>query len=83
MVVIGPPVAVLTIFLSPFYDDTGYVIGTDQAGTLVNDLLAFLDVCATKNVFMGLVLFNGAVLKNQNTINLFWDESKLQTYLDK
>ena len=33
------------------------------------------------NIFMGLVLFNGAVLRNQKTIDLFWDDTKLQTYL--
>jgi mannan endo-1,4-beta-mannosidase len=32
---------------------------------------------------MGLVLFNGAVLRNQNTINLFWDDAKLETYINK
>ena len=36
-----------------------------------------------RGIFMGLVLFNGAVMRNQNTINLFWDESKLQRYIDK
>ena len=76
-------ILLVKLFLSPLYDDDGYVVGTDEAGSLVTDLTAFLDVCATNNVFMGLVLFNGAVLKNTNTIDLFWDESKLQTYLDK
>ena len=36
-----------------------------------------------RGIFMGLVLFNGAVMRNQNTINIFWDESKLQRYIDK
>ena len=36
-----------------------------------------------RGIFMGLVLFNGALMRNQNTINLFWDESKLQRYIDK
>jgi len=70
-------------FTSPQYDTDGYIVATDSANTLVPDLLAFLDECKQRNIFMGLVLFNGAYLTNQNTINLFWDESKLQTYLDK
>ena len=84
--------------VSPLYNDDGsgtcfyfslshvfirFVLGTDNAGTLVSDLTAFLDECAKNNIFMGLVLFNGAVLRNQDTINLFWDDSKLETYLDK
>ena len=54
-----------------------------MAGTLISDLTAFLDECAKNNIFMGLVLFNGAVLRNQNTINLFWDDSKLETYINE
>ena len=60
-----------------------FVLGTDKAGTLISDLTSFLDECAKNNIFMGLVLFNGAVLRNQDTINLFWDDSKLETYLSK
>ena len=70
-------------YTSPQYDGHGYIVATDTANTLVTDLLAFLDQCKQRNIFMGLVLFNGAYLTNQNTINLFWDESKLQSYLDK
>ena len=70
-------------YTSPQYDGHGYIVATDTANTLVTDLLAFLDQCKQRNIFMGLVLFNGAHLTNQNTINLFWDESKLQSYLDK
>jgi len=68
---------------SPLYDSEGEVVGTDSLGSLVGDLLAFLDSCQANNVFMGLVLFNGAVLRNQNTINLFSEEDKLQTYIDR
>ena len=58
-------------------------MGTDSAGTLVSDLTAFLDECSKNNIFMGLVLFNEAVLRNQDTIKLFWDDSKLETYHSK
>ena len=58
------------------------MVGTDSAGSLVSDLRSFLDECAKNNILAGLVLFNGAVLRNQKTINLFWDDSKLTSYLD-
>jgi len=67
---------------SPHWDWDGFTLGTDEAGTLVQDLTAFLDECQARGIFMGLVLFNGALMRNQNTINLFWDESKLQRYID-
>merc|ERR1719458_533804 len=67
---------------SPYWDSDGFTLGTDEAGTLVQDLKAFLDECQERGIFMGLVLFNGALMRNQNTINLFWDESKLQRYID-
>ena len=68
--------------LSPLYNEDGYVVGTDSAGSLVSDLTSFLDECAANNILAGLVLFNGAVLRNKKTINLFWDDSKLTSYLD-
>ena len=58
------------------------MVGTDSAGSLVSDLTSFLDECAANNILAGLVLFNGAVLRNKKTINLFWDDSKLTSYLD-
>jgi hypothetical protein len=41
------------------------VVGTDASNTLISDLRAFLDECQKHNMFMILVLFNGAVLRNQ------------------
>jgi len=41
-----------------------------------------LDFAATKNVFVILTLWNLATKPQQNTINLFWDDSKLQRYSD-
>ena len=68
--------------VSPLYNDDGYVVGTDPANSLFSDLRSFLDECAKNNILAGLVLFNGAVLRNKKTINLFWDDSKLTSYLD-
>ena len=50
---------------------------------MINDMKAFLDYAQTKNIVVIFALWNGAYLRNQNTINLMWDESKLQTYIDK
>ena len=50
---------------------------------MINDMKAFLDYAQTKNIIVIFVLWNGAELKNQNTINLIYDESKLQSYIDK
>ena len=50
---------------------------------MINDMKAFLDYAQTKNIVVIFALWNGAYLNNQNTINLMWDESKLQTYIDK
>ena len=72
----------LSTQFSPLYNEDGYVIGTDSANSLFSDLRSFLDECASNNILAGLVLFNGAVLRNQKTINLFWDDSKLTSYLD-
>ena len=69
--------------VSPLYDGDGFVTGTDRAGTLISDLKSFLDECYKNNILAGLVLFNGAVLRNQKTINLFSDDDKLNSYLEQ
>lgn len=68
---------------TPAYDSNGFVTGPDSTGTMINDMKAFLDYAQTKNIVVIFALWNGAYLNNQNTINLMWDESKLQTYIDK
>ena len=68
---------------TPAYDGNGFVTGPDRTGTMINDMKAFLDYAQTKNIVVIFALWNGAYLNNQNTINLMWDESKLQTYIDK
>jgi mannan endo-1,4-beta-mannosidase len=68
---------------TPNYDANGYVLGPDKTGTLFSDMKLFLDSAKAKNILVIFVLWNGALLRNQNSINLYWDNSKLQTYLDK
>lgn len=67
---------------TPAYDSNGFVTGPDRTGTMINEMRSFLDFAQSKNILVIFVLWNGAVLRNQNTINLFWDEPKLQSYID-
>ncbi len=50
---------------------------------MVADLKAYLDAAKTRNILVILVLWNGASLNYQDVTNLVWDDSKLQTYIDK
>lgn len=68
---------------TPAFDSNGYVTGPDRTGTMISDMRSFLDFAQSKDILVIFVLWNGAVLKQQNTINLLYDDSKLQTYIDK
>ena len=69
---------------TPAFDGNGFVTGLDKSGTMINDMKAFLDFAKSKNVLVVFALWNGAVLfPNQNIKNLFYDASKLQSYIDK
>ena len=68
---------------TPAYDSNGYVTGPDRTGTIIDDMRSFLDFAQSQNILVVFVLWNGAVLENQNTINLFYDDAKLQSYIDK
>ncbi|XP_057369994.1 mannan endo-1,4-beta-mannosidase-like [Daphnia carinata] len=68
---------------TPSYDANGYITAPDRTGTLIPDMKLFLDTAKANNILVIFVLWNGALLRNQNTVNLFWDNSKLQTYIDK
>lgn len=67
---------------TPHFDGNGYVTGTDRQGTLISDLKHFLDICKRNNILVNLVLWNGALMRNNNYKNLYWDQSKLQSYID-
>jgi len=66
----------------PQWDSNGYVIGTDSAGTLISDLRRYLWTAQNQGIIVTFCLWNGAVLRNTNTINLFYDTSKLQSFID-
>ena len=67
---------------TPQFDNDGYTVNTDASGTMVSDLSRFLDYAAANNVFVIPVLWNGALMRQQNVVNLVWDESKLQAYIN-
>jgi len=68
---------------NPLFDDNGFVVGTDAAGTLVEEMRAYLRAAAELDVLVFFCLWNGAVLRNQKTLGLFASAPKLQSYLDK
>ena len=67
---------------SPKFNNDGYATGADTP-SLVNELGQLLDHAHSKNVLVILCLWNLAVKPTQPNINLYFDESKLNTYLDK
>ena len=66
---------------TPAFNSNGFITGPDVSKTLTSDLKAFLDAAKLKNVMVIFTLWNGAVQSNQNVNNLFWDKSKLTSYL--
>jgi mannan endo-1,4-beta-mannosidase len=67
---------------TPYWNSDGYVIGTDLLNTLISDMSRFLDFCADQNVFVIPVLWNAALMRQETLVNLIWDDSKLQSYID-
>lgn len=67
---------------TPQWDSDGFVTGLDNTGTMINDLRRFLDAASSRDILVIPVLWNGASMRNQNVINLVWDDSKLQSYID-
>lgn len=49
---------------------------------MINDMRSFLNFAQSKNILVVFALWNGAYIENQNFLNLMWDESKLQSYID-
>jgi len=66
----------------PEFDSNGFCTGTDAANTLIPDLRKLLDACQENGIFMNLVLWNGAEMREQNYKDLFFDDAKLQAYID-
>ena len=67
---------------TPAFDGNGYVTGPDSTGTMIDDMRSFLDFAQSKQLLVVFVLWNGAVRPTDNALNLIYDETKLQTYID-
>ena len=67
---------------TPEFDSSGFVTGPDSGRTLINDMRAFLDFAQQKNLLVIFVLWNGAEMKNTRVIDLFYDDSKMQSYIE-
>jgi mannan endo-1,4-beta-mannosidase len=48
----------------PSFDQSGNVVKSDSTGTLLEDLKTYLQFAASKNVFVNLALWNGALMRN-------------------
>ena len=48
---------------------------------MISDMREFLDVAQSHDIVVIFSLFNGAVMKNENVINLFLDDAKLDSYI--
>lgn len=59
----------------PEFDDSGVVVSLDKSGTLAEDLRKYIRYAASQNVFVNLCLWNGAVLRQENTIKMIQDKS--------
>nr|XP_045602791.1 mannan endo-1,4-beta-mannosidase-like [Procambarus clarkii] len=67
---------------TPNYDTDGFVTACDRTGTFENDVLSLLDAAEESNVVVNLCMWNAAVLRNQKTIDLLYDDAKLDAYLE-
>lgn len=68
----------------PAWSSDGTVVGTDAAGSLIEDVRKYVRSAASQNIFVFFTLWNGAVLKNQKVKNMINEESgaKLQSFID-
>ncbi len=66
----------------PQFDANGNVISTDAANTLIKDLKLYLQAAAAQNIFVFLVLWNGAQPIQQNELGSIMNVTKLQTFID-
>ena len=70
-------------YSTPSFDaSSGYVTSCDDTGDFINDIKSFLDSAQSNGILAILTLWNGAFLTNDNAIDLFWDDSKMTSYLD-
>lgn len=66
---------------TPVFDGDGFVTACDNTGDFIGDIKRLLDAAQESNILVVLVLFNGAVMSNQNSINIILENDKLESYL--
>lgn len=49
---------------------------------MIGDMKRFLDAAGARDIVVIPVLWNGALMRNQNVVNLTLDDAKLQSYID-
>jgi hypothetical protein len=67
---------------TPNFDGDGFVTAPDRTGDFINDLSQFLDVAQENNILVTLVFWNGATMPLPQLLDLFWDDSKLDSYIN-
>lgn len=68
--------------VSPLFNSSGYVIGTDSSNSLIDDMKLYLQAAAQQNVLIFFALWNGAEPFSSNLKGIINDELKLQSYID-
>lgn len=67
---------------SPLFNSSGYVIATDSSKTLISEMRQYLQAANDMNVLIFFVLWNGALMRNSQTVGMLTDQKKLQSYID-
>ena len=67
---------------TPVYNSSGFVTATDVSGTLIADMWRYLKAAAELDILVFFCLWNGAVLRNNMTKQLFSSPPRLQSYID-
>ncbi|KAL7637770.1 UNVERIFIED_CONTAM: hypothetical protein RMT77_011381 [Armadillidium vulgare] len=69
-------------YSSPAFGSDGTVTGCDSTGTFIDDVTRFLNTAQENNILVIFTLWNGAYVTNQNEVQLFLDDTKLESYID-
>nr|ADE58567.1 GH5 family protein GH5A [Limnoria quadripunctata] len=67
---------------TPQYDGSGMVTSCDSSGAFLRDVVSFLDSAQQSDVLVIFTIWNGAVMSNQQYVDMIMDDNKLQSYLD-
>ena len=67
----------------PVFDDvTGDVTSTDRNNTLIKDVDTLAAFAASQDVLINICLWNGALMRNQNVVDMVTNASKTQSFID-